>query len=138
SALGLRGRLRGDKKDGGSRGVGASSSASMISTDKSKITRKQSKVEQARTRESKEYKAEARKAKPQSLSSHNKPQGPILQFPKVIYNLKEIKRITSPNPPIGQSPSKKATSTMVKAQINVGFCAKGVHILIKRPQKDLK
>ncbi|GKE94125.1 hypothetical protein Tco_1578980, partial [Tanacetum coccineum] len=59
--------------------------------DKSKITRKQSKVEQARTRESKEYKAEARKAKPQSLSSHNKPQGPILQFPKVIYNLKEIK-----------------------------------------------
>ncbi|GKC20941.1 hypothetical protein Tco_1023091, partial [Tanacetum coccineum] len=35
-------------------------------TDKSKITRKQSKNEQARTRESEEYKAEARKVKPQS------------------------------------------------------------------------
>ncbi|GJV25496.1 hypothetical protein Tco_1378191 [Tanacetum coccineum] len=33
SALGLRGRLRGDKKDGGSRGVGASSSAGTKSSD---------------------------------------------------------------------------------------------------------
>ncbi|GJW86002.1 hypothetical protein Tco_0159147, partial [Tanacetum coccineum] len=38
-------------------------------TDKSKITRKQSKNKQARTRESEEYKAEARKAKPQSKSA---------------------------------------------------------------------
>ncbi|GKF15241.1 hypothetical protein Tco_0056703, partial [Tanacetum coccineum] len=38
----------------------------MIRTDKSKITRKQSKNEQARTRESEEYKAKARKVKPQS------------------------------------------------------------------------
>ncbi|GJS24768.1 hypothetical protein Tco_0575425 [Tanacetum coccineum] len=30
SALGLRGRIRGDKKDGGSRGVGASSSAGQL------------------------------------------------------------------------------------------------------------
>ncbi|GKF09473.1 ribonuclease H-like domain-containing protein, partial [Tanacetum coccineum] len=38
-------------------------------TDISKITRKQSKNEQARTREPEEYKAEARKAKPQSKSA---------------------------------------------------------------------
>ncbi|GKG14377.1 hypothetical protein Tco_0353977, partial [Tanacetum coccineum] len=37
-----------------------------VCTDKSKITRKQSKAEQARTRESKEYKAEA--PKPKSLA----------------------------------------------------------------------
>ncbi|GJV73459.1 putative reverse transcriptase, RNA-dependent DNA polymerase [Tanacetum coccineum] len=52
--------------------------------DKSKNHKKTIKSEQARTRESEEYKAEAPKAKPQpiplSLSSHNKPQGPILQF----------------------------------------------------------
>ncbi|GKE32242.1 hypothetical protein Tco_1451564, partial [Tanacetum coccineum] len=52
--------------------------------DKSENHKKIIKSEQARTRESEEYKAEARKAKPQpiplSLSSHNKPQGPILQF----------------------------------------------------------
>ncbi|GKF73809.1 hypothetical protein Tco_0220141, partial [Tanacetum coccineum] len=82
-------------------------------TNKSKITRKTGKSEQARTRESEEYKAEARKVKPQSnpikekpiigqqkstkpiigqqkstkpISTFMKPQGPILQIPKVIYN----------------------------------------------------
>ncbi|GKE85913.1 reverse transcriptase domain-containing protein [Tanacetum coccineum] len=38
----------------------------IVSMDKSKITRKQSKNGQAQTRESEEYKAEARKVKPQS------------------------------------------------------------------------
>ncbi|GJW41409.1 hypothetical protein Tco_0067254 [Tanacetum coccineum] len=45
----------------------------VISTDKSKITRKQSKDKQARTRESEEYKAEARKVKPQSNPVKEKP-----------------------------------------------------------------
>ncbi|GKF01350.1 hypothetical protein Tco_0028273 [Tanacetum coccineum] len=36
------------------------------STDKSKIARKQSKSEQTRTRDSEEYKAEAKNVKPQS------------------------------------------------------------------------
>ncbi|GKB82170.1 hypothetical protein Tco_0949065 [Tanacetum coccineum] len=79
-------------------------------TDKSKITRKQSKSSKHGHENQKSTKAgsKARKVKPQSNP-----------------------RITSPNPPIGQSPSKKATSTMVKAQINVGFCTK---ILTKEAQ----
>ncbi|GJX22874.1 hypothetical protein Tco_0227319 [Tanacetum coccineum] len=40
-----------------------------VCTDKSKITRKQSKNRQARTRESVEYKAKAKKVKPQSKSA---------------------------------------------------------------------
>ncbi|GKD78738.1 hypothetical protein Tco_1341359 [Tanacetum coccineum] len=58
---------------------------------------------QARTRESEEYKAEARKAKPQSKSAKK--------------NQIFIKGLLS----LSQS---RATSTMVKAQWNVGFCAK--------------
>ncbi|GKC74432.1 hypothetical protein Tco_1120315 [Tanacetum coccineum] len=63
-------------------------SVRVISMDKSKITRKQSKSGQTRTQESEEYKA---KAKSLAISSFMKPQGPILQIPKVIYNLKKGK-----------------------------------------------
>ncbi|GKD52026.1 hypothetical protein Tco_1281002 [Tanacetum coccineum] len=55
----------------------------VISMDQSKITRKQSKNGQARTRESEEYKAEARKVKPQSNHGQQKstrPNNPIPGF----------------------------------------------------------
>ncbi|GJW53956.1 hypothetical protein Tco_0098041 [Tanacetum coccineum] len=74
----------------------------------SQKSQENSKNEQTRTRESGEYKAEARKVKaskhghenqkstkpkPKTLAhfSFMKPQGPILQIPKVIYNLKKGK-----------------------------------------------
>ncbi|GKB08516.1 hypothetical protein Tco_0836828, partial [Tanacetum coccineum] len=82
--------------------------------DKSKITRKTVKNEQARTRESEKYKAEARKAKPQSKSAKGQ--------------MGQIKSLAS-------SHSRGATSTMVKAQRGVGFCAK---ILIKEAQMHPK
>ncbi|GJU05045.1 hypothetical protein Tco_1121475 [Tanacetum coccineum] len=68
--------------------------------DKSKITRKQSKTGKHGHENQKSTKPKPEKAKTLAHFSFIKPQGPILQIPK---------RITSPNPPIGQSPSKKLT-----------------------------
>ncbi|GKB92618.1 retrovirus-related pol polyprotein from transposon TNT 1-94 [Tanacetum coccineum] len=122
-------------------------------TDKSKITRKQSKASkhghenQKSSKRSQRYKAEAKSL---AISSFMKPQGPILQIPKVIYNLKKGKGREGPKVQTSQTPTvltveirapkarvksvfprdslaqvqAKATSTMVKAQIYVGFCAK--------------
>ncbi|GKA85752.1 hypothetical protein Tco_0807406 [Tanacetum coccineum] len=74
-------------------------------TYKSRITRKQSKNEQARTRESEEYKkAKARKVKPQSTS---KWQGEISQ----------IKALSIPL-------SSSCHVAMEEAQVYMGFCTK--------------
>ncbi|GJT29562.1 reverse transcriptase domain-containing protein [Tanacetum coccineum] len=129
--------------------------------DKSKITRKQSKASkhghenQKSSKRSQRYKAEAKSL---AISSFMKPQGPILQIPKVIYNLKKGKEREGLKESKCQTPTvltveirapkvllftflprftiqvfikgllnlsqSKATSTMVKAQIYVGFCAK--------------
>ncbi|GKB37584.1 hypothetical protein Tco_0882526, partial [Tanacetum coccineum] len=58
---------------------------------------------QAWTRESEVYKAEARKAKTIAHALLYQPQGPILQIPKVIYNLKKGKERKGPNVQIPQS-----------------------------------
>ncbi|GJX16250.1 hypothetical protein Tco_0217082 [Tanacetum coccineum] len=86
-----------------------------LSTDKSKKSQENSQKRANTDTRIKRVQKEAKDPKP-------KPEKP---------SLSQIPRITSPNPPIGQSPSKKATSTMVKAQINVGFCTK---ILTKEAQ----
>ncbi|GJU86254.1 hypothetical protein Tco_1293800, partial [Tanacetum coccineum] len=55
--------------------------------DKSQITRKQSKIEQTRTRESEEYKAEARKVKPQSNPVKEKP---VIEEPTGFTSIRRI------------------------------------------------
>ncbi|GJR68802.1 hypothetical protein Tco_0014867 [Tanacetum coccineum] len=80
----------------------------IISTDKSKITRKQSKASkhghenQKSSKRSQRYKAEAKSL---AISSFMKPQGPILQIPKVIYNLKKGKGRKGPKVQTFQTPT---------------------------------
>ncbi|GJW17369.1 hypothetical protein Tco_0024805, partial [Tanacetum coccineum] len=62
--------------------------------DKSKITRKQSKASKHGHENQKSTKPKPQKTK--ALANFHL-QGPILQFPKVIYNLKERKEIQGPN-----------------------------------------
>ncbi|GKF32032.1 hypothetical protein Tco_0101830, partial [Tanacetum coccineum] len=62
----------------------------LISMDKSKITRKQSKASKHGHENQKSTKPKPQKTK--ALANFHL-QGPILQFPKVIYNLKERKEI---------------------------------------------
>ncbi|GJV93535.1 ribonuclease H-like domain-containing protein [Tanacetum coccineum] len=69
-------------------------SEAMISTDKSKITRKQSKASKHGHENQKSTKPKPQKTK--ALANFHL-QGPILQFPKVIYNLKERKERQGPN-----------------------------------------
>ncbi|GJZ15109.1 hypothetical protein Tco_0550786, partial [Tanacetum coccineum] len=66
-------------------------------TDKSKITRKQSKASKHGHENQKNT-----KPKPKALANFHL-QGPILQFPKVIYNLKERKERQGPNVQASQS-----------------------------------
>ncbi|GKB44855.1 putative ribonuclease H-like domain-containing protein, partial [Tanacetum coccineum] len=76
--------------------------------DKSKITRKQSKASkhghenQKSSKRSQRYKAEAKSL---AISSFMKPQGPILQIPKVIYNLKKGKEREGPKVQTPQTPT---------------------------------
>ncbi|GKA08143.1 hypothetical protein Tco_0687474, partial [Tanacetum coccineum] len=63
-------------------------------TDKSKITRKQSKAGKHGHENQEESKAEAPKSK--ALANFHL-QGPILQFPKVLYNEKKRKEREGPN-----------------------------------------
>ncbi|GKA87525.1 hypothetical protein Tco_0809289 [Tanacetum coccineum] len=64
-----------------------------IGMDKSKITRKQSK---ASKHGHENQKSSKRSQRSKALANFH-PQGPFLQFPKVIYNLKERKERQGPN-----------------------------------------
>ncbi|GJV14746.1 reverse transcriptase domain-containing protein [Tanacetum coccineum] len=66
----------------------------LISMDKSKITRKQSKASKHGHENQKSTKPKPQKTK--ALANFHL-QGPFLQFPKVIYNLKERKERRGPN-----------------------------------------
>ncbi|GKD27703.1 reverse transcriptase domain-containing protein, partial [Tanacetum coccineum] len=66
----------------------------ILCMDKSKITRKQSKASKHGHENQKSTKPKPQKTK--ALANFHL-QGPILQFPKVIYNLKERKEIQGPN-----------------------------------------
>ncbi|GJR42368.1 reverse transcriptase domain-containing protein [Tanacetum coccineum] len=71
--------------------VSRSTQALIHCTDKSKITRKQSKASKPGHENQK-----STKLKPKALANFHL-QGPILQFPKVIYNLKKRKEREGPN-----------------------------------------
>ncbi|GJT80671.1 retrovirus-related pol polyprotein from transposon TNT 1-94 [Tanacetum coccineum] len=82
-----------------------------VCADKSKITRN-FKFEQARTRELEEYKAKAKEIhspsqspSPLPNSSYNNPQGSILLFSKVLYNLKRGNEREGPNVLTSQTPT---------------------------------
>ncbi|GKG05893.1 hypothetical protein Tco_0325979, partial [Tanacetum coccineum] len=66
-------------------------------TDKSKNHKKTVKVKQTRTRESEEFKKKPKiqSRSPKALANFHL-QGTILQFPKVLYNLKESKERDGP------------------------------------------
>ncbi|GKE13104.1 hypothetical protein Tco_1416655 [Tanacetum coccineum] len=66
----------------------------LISTDKPKITRKQSKASKRGHENQKSTKPKPQKTK--ALANFHL-QGPFLQFPKVLYNLKERKERQGPN-----------------------------------------
>ncbi|GKA55514.1 calcium/proton exchanger [Tanacetum coccineum] len=66
---------------------------SLISMDKSKITRKQSKV----SKHGHENQKSSKRSQRSKALANFLLQGPILQFPKVIYNLKERKERQGPN-----------------------------------------
>ncbi|GJZ66825.1 hypothetical protein Tco_0630065 [Tanacetum coccineum] len=79
------------------RPIAPSIPSKLIGTDKSKITRKQSKASKHGHENQKNT-----KPKPKALANFHL-QGPILQFPKVIYNLKERKERQGPNVQTSQS-----------------------------------
>ncbi|GJV80908.1 hypothetical protein Tco_1516778 [Tanacetum coccineum] len=91
-----------------------SSGCDVSGMDKSKITRKQSKASkhghenQKSSKRSQRYKAEAKSL---AISSFMKPQGPVLQIPKVIYNLKKGKERE------GLKESKCQTPTVLTVEI---------------------
>ncbi|GKD94886.1 hypothetical protein Tco_1374723, partial [Tanacetum coccineum] len=90
-------------------------------TDKLKNHKKAVKNEQARTREPEEYKAEARKAKPQSKSAKRSTSIRKGQISHIISHL--------------SSHSRGDTSSMEEAQEYVGICTKS---LSKEAQVSLK